>query len=238
MFRKLLGKVRRRIRLTAASPLIRSVKAERLTYLSQEKLQRLWDCLLEIEKNAVPGELLEFGVALGGSGVAIAQYARAGQRRFHGFDVFGMIPAPDSEKDDAKSRERYRVIAAGESHGIGGDQYYGYREDLFGEVCATFSRYGRPVDGETVTLHKGLFEDTWAQYPKTPVALAHIDCDWYAPVKFCLDSIAPLLAAGSVVVLDDYNDYGGCRAATDEFLTRCEASFKVLSGPNLILKRL
>jgi asparagine synthase (glutamine-hydrolysing) len=238
MLRKLFRTVRRTVRRTATPSLIRSVKTERLTYLSHEKLQRLWDCLLEMEKNAVPGELLEFGVALGGSGVAIAQYARAGHRRFHGFDVFGMIPAPDSEKDDAKSRERYRVIAAGESRGLGGEQYYGYRRELFSEVCATFARYGRPVDGETVTLHKGLFEDTWAQYPRTPVALAHIDCDWYAPVKFCLDSIAPLLGTGSVVVLDDYNDYGGCRVATDEFLTRCEASFRVLSGPNLILKRL
>ena len=236
----MLDKVIRRVvkawRKATLPPIVRSLKAERLTYLSFAKLARLQKCLREIEARQVPGALLEFGVALGGSAVLIAQHARPG-RAFHGFDVFGMIPPPSSDKDDAKSRERYELIAAGQSPGIGGDAYYGYRADLYEQVRATLARYGRPVDGESVTLHRGLFQDTWAAFRRQQVAFAHIDCDWYDPVRFCLEAVAPLLGPGSIVVLDDYNDYGGCRTATDEFLASRPGAFEVRAGANLVLVR-
>lgn len=50
-----------------------------------------------------------------------------------------------------------------------------------------------------------------------PVALAHVDVDWYDPVKTCLERIVPRLSVGGAVVLDDYHDWGGCRKAADEY---------------------
>lgn len=237
MLRKLTRRIAKACRKATLPPIVRSIKAERLTYLSFAKLARLQKCLRRIEVAQVPGALLEFGVALGGSAVLIAQHAHPGRRAFHGFDVFGMIPPPASDKDDARSRERYEVIAAGRSPGICGDTYYGYRTDLYGQVLATFARYGRPVDGETVALHRGLFETTWSAFRHPRVAFAHIDCDWYDPVRFCLEAVAPLLASGAIVVLDDYNDYGGCRTATDEFLASRPGAFEVRAGANLVLVR-
>lgn len=215
---------------------VRSVMRERLTYLSPAKLTRLTGALRDVVRRGVTGDILEFGIALGGSSVLLAKHANA-TRQFHGFDVFGMIPPPTSEKDDPKSKERYEVIAAGKSHGIGGDTYYGYRSDLFDSVCATFARYGRPVGDGRVFLHKGLFEETWSGYEHRPIAFAHIDCDWYDPVRFCLDAVLPRLAPGGVIVLDDYHDYGGCRTATDEFLSRHASVFSSDTGANLILRR-
>ena len=77
------------------------------------------------------------------------------------------------------------------------------------------------VDQDRVNLHKGLFQDTWPKAMKTieQIAFAHIDCDWYEPVKFCLNAIADRIAPGGAIVMDDYNDYVGCRTATREFLT-------------------
>jgi len=46
------------------------------------------------------------------------------------------------------------------------------------------------------------------------------DVDWYDPVKTCLDRIWPHLIVGGVIILDDYQDWGGCRKATDEFLLK------------------
>jgi O-methyltransferase len=77
----------------------------------------------------VSGDVLEFGVALGGSAIVLAGIAGLAHRRFYGFDVFEMIPAPTSEKDDEKSKQRYNLIASGKSEGIGGDLYYGYRNN-------------------------------------------------------------------------------------------------------------
>src|SRR5439155_13773429 len=141
-----------------------------------------------------------------------------------------------SDKDDETSRRRFKVIAAGASSGIGGELYYGYRADLFGDVVRAFARNGLKVDGDKVALIKGLFEDTWPQQSVDKIAFCHIDCDWYDPVKFCLEAVAPILATEGVIMLDDYYDYGGCRTAVEEFLA-VNVEFELLDGPNIILTR-
>lgn len=213
----------------------RAVLKERLTYLPLEKLRRLELSLAVMEREEVPGDILEFGLALGGSGIVLAGHA-GDKRRFHGFDVFGMIPPPDSEKDDRKSKERYAVINSGASVGIGGDEYYGYRDDLYEQVRASFARHGRPVDGDRIQLHKGLFEETWPNISVEQIAYAHIDCDWYDPVKFCLESVADKLSGGGIILIDDYHDYGGARTAVDEFMA-ARPDFLFEAGANPILRK-
>jgi asparagine synthase (glutamine-hydrolysing) len=128
------------------------------------------------------------------------------------------------------------VIASGQSTGLNGAVYYGYRTNLYDEVRASFERHGLPVDAEKVALHKGLFEETVPQSLGPAIALAHVDCDWYDPVKLCLGSLADRMTPGGIVVLDDYNDYGGCRIAAQEFLaTWPDYGFE--EGPNAILRR-
>lgn len=223
-------------RFRSPSALALEVRAAGLTYLSKRKLVRLEDEVRRVLRRRVPGDLVEFGVALGGSGVLLARAAVEADRRFVGYDVFGTIPPPTSEKDDAASRERFDLIEAGAATGIGGARYYGYEEDLYGKVVATFDRHGVPVDGTRVTLVQGLFEDSWKSDAVERIALAHIDCDWYDPVRFCLGAIADRLAPGGAVVIDDYHDYGGCRTATDEFLG-ARPDYARIEGRNLILRR-
>lgn len=231
----LLDKVMRRVALAQLQPIVRAVVRDKLTYLSPAKLKRLESAIARTKD--VKGDLLEFGVALGGSGIILAHDTKAG-REFHGFDVFGMIPPPTSNKDDSKSKERYAAIKAGQSEGIGGEEYYGYRTDLISDVKAAFSRHGVPVDGARVHLHQGLFEDTWDNAEVQAIAFAHIDCDWYDPVRFCLEACAAKLSVGGLLLIDDYNDYGGCRTAVDEFLAkRPEYGFEPGANPILVKTR-
>lgn len=211
----------------------RAVRDEGLTYLTVEKLLRLEKLIDRVKAAKVPGDFVEFGVALGGTAIILARHA-AGDRRFHGFDVFGMIPPPTSDKDDAASRERYDVIRSGKSEGINGETYYGYRKDLLKDVKDSFTRHGLAVDGDRIALHKGLFEDTLPHVPIHSIALAHVDCDWYDPVSYCLRSIAPRMSDGGAILLDDYNDYGGARAAVDDFC-RENGNFKFEKGANPVL---
>lgn len=233
MMRNLLRKVMGRASAARLQPKTREVVRDRLTYLPVEKLRRLERAILETKD--VPGDLVEFGVALGGSGIILAHDSRIG-RHFHGFDVFGMIPPPSSEKDDDKSKARYRVIKSGASAGIAGDEYYGYRPDLLSDVKASFARHGVPVEGTIIQLHKGLFEETWDGASIDSIALAHIDCDWYDPVAFCLKVCSEKLSDGGLIIIDDYNDYGGCRTAVDEFL-RARPDFAIEHGMNPILRK-
>lgn len=212
----------------------RQIREERLTYLPVRKLVRIEAALSEIRRRNVQGDIVEFGVALGGSAILLANEA-LNQRRFFGLDVFAMIPPPDSDKDDSKSKERYRTIASGNAKGLGGDAYYGYRDDLYEHVSALLARFGAPVDGKQINLVKGLFQDTLPTLDINRIAFAHIDCDWYDPVRYCLAETAKRLSPGGLIVIDDYNDYAGCRTAVDEFL-RLRPDFRMDGGQNPILR--
>jgi O-methyltransferase len=217
------------------SAIARSVRRDRLTYLSPEKIGRL-ERFSKKAMDRVEGSVVEFGVALGGSAIILATLARQRSAHFHGLDVFGMIPPPD-QHDGPDVHARYETIRSGQSSGIDGDTYYGYRPDLLSDVRSAFVRHGLSLD-EDILLHKGLFEETWPDIPDPVIAFAHVDCDWYDPVTFCLNALHPRVRAGSVILLDDYHDYSGCRKAVDEFLATRPDAYRVSDGPNLALERL
>lgn len=112
---------------------------------------------------------------------------------------------------------RYQEIVAGKSEGIGGDQYYGYMDDLKNRVEQSFKDFGLEVKDNNVTLVKGLYEDTLSKKDKSPVAFAHIDCDWYDSVMVCLERITPRLSTGGVMIIDDYDAWSGCKKAVDDY---------------------
>jgi asparagine synthase (glutamine-hydrolysing) len=233
--KSLFKSIRRFVDFATLDAVTRAVVRDRLTYLSYEKLKRIRRALAEIKDSR--GDIIEFGVDLGGSGIILARRAGA-SRRFIGFDVFGMIPPPTSEKDDTKSKERYEVISSGKSQGLNGDVYYGYKKELFKEVTESFARHGVPVDWKRIFLYQGLFETTWPAADETidAIALAHIDCDWYDPVLFCLNACADKLVEGGILIIDDYNDYGGCRTAVDEFVSK-RTDFRLEPGANPFLRK-
>lgn len=212
-----------RLNALAAGVLAWKIRRDRLTYLSYERLASLRYATKEVR--TVPGAVVECGVALGGSGILLATHLK--DRAFHGYDVFGQIPPPGPD-DPAEAHERYEVIASGTSAGLGGDTYYGYMGDLLQRVSESFARYGLKPH-----LHQGLFEKTLN--PTWPIALAHIDCDWYDPIKLCLERITPWLSPGARVVLDDYFVFGGAKRATDEFMSTHPGFTVIRKAGHLVL---
>src|SRR3546814_9291663 len=83
---------------------------------------------------------------------------------------------------------------------LNGDPYYGYRDDLYEHVSTQLARFGTPVDGARINLVKGLFEETLPSLDIERIAFAHIDCDWYDPVRYCLDETSRRLAPGGIIV--------------------------------------
>ena len=216
-------------------PLARRVRQANLTYLNRNKLHSLVANLKGLDARKVEGDIYEFGIALGGSSILMC-HLMGPERRFHGYDLFGMIPPP-SEKDGPDTHNRYEKIVKGESRGLNGDPYYGYETDLYTKVVGNFAGMDLQVDGEHIALHQGLFEDTLRLESGAKIALAHVDCDWYDPVMFCLTSVAPHMTPGGRIIIDDYNDYQGCKDASDAFLAGND-DFRMLSTqPHAILER-
>lgn len=175
-----------------------------------------------VEQSGRNGIILEAGCALGGSAILMTALKRP-TRPLRIYDVFETIPPP-SERDGNDARSRYSVIARGESPGIGDDPYYGYVPDLLRRIRASFDAFELPPADNHVTFVRGLVEDTLRV--DEPVALAHLDVDWYEPTLACLERIEPHLVAGGSLVIDDYFDWSGCRRAVDDyFATRDRSRF-------------
>jgi hypothetical protein len=211
---------------------IARARKEHLTYLKPDNLRELAARVLDVEKQGLPGLVIEAGTARGGSAIVMAA-AKSPERPMKVYDVFGMIPPP-SDQDGSDVHDRYEKITSGEARGPGGETYYGYRDDLYAEVEASFSRLGVPTSERNVDLVKGLFEDTIDL--DEPVAIAHLDGDWYESTMTCLTRIAPLVVPGGRIVLDDYYTWSGCRTAVDEYFKDREG-FRLEHGSRLHVVR-
>lgn len=151
----------------------------------------------------VPGAFVECGVYRGGSaGVLAFEAMRTPDRELWLFDAFAGMP-PASDKDD----DRARAI---EGEFVGSEQ----------QTRRILERVG--MDPARTHLRAGWFEDTFPAADVAPVALLHVDCDFYDPVKLTLETFYPRLSPGAYVVINDYGSYEGCRVATDEFLAAIE----------------
>jgi len=92
-----------------------------------------------------------------------------------------------------------------------------------------------PVEENHVHLVKGLFEDVLRV--EQPVALAHIDGDWYSSVMSCLQQIEPHLITGGVLVIDDYDHWSGCRKAVDEYFADKQDKYRFVRKSRLHIVR-
>jgi len=212
---------------------IRGVRAQKLTYLSRQALSDLYEAVQRLEQQNLRGLIIEAGVALGGSAIILAK-SKAPARPLHLYDVFAMIPPP-SENDGPDAHARYAEIAGGRSTGIKGDPYYGYEGGLLAKVKRNFAQFDIDLGQAHMHIWPGLFEDTLRI--DQPVALAHIDCDWYQSVMLCLERITPYLIPGGVLVIDDYRDWSGCKRAVDEYFAGRDDEFRFVMRARLQIER-
>ena len=196
--------------------LIDEIRAAHLTYCGPPKLENLSEAVMRVCREGVKGDFIEAGVALGGSAILLGKL-KPSHAILRLYDVFSMIPPPGTN-DGEDAHQRYHEIRSGNSSGLGGNTYYGYMDQLLEQVAANLATFGLDCEADHIELVPGLFDDTL--HPQGAVACAHVDCDWYDPVRICIDRILPKLSCGGVLVFDDYSSYSGCRRAVDELLAQ------------------
>lgn len=205
----------------AGYQVITSVSKQGLTYLDMGALVDLYNSVRAVEIRQVDGVLVEAGSALGGSAIVMAKSKNAA-RPFFLYDVFEMIPPPSS-RDGKDAHNRYQEIVSGKAQGIQDGAYYGYEDDLVLKVEERFDRFGLPLDPNNIKIVQGLYENSLIM--NAPVALAHLDCDWYDSVMTCLERIVPYLAPGGVLIIDDYAEWSGCKKAVDDYFVKTDNEF-------------
>jgi hypothetical protein len=120
---------------------------------------------------------------------------------------------------------------------FGFDSFEGFPEDwpAMGAKKGHFAVKKLPVVRENVTLIKGWFDEslpTFLAQNKGMIGFLHVDCDLYSSTKIIFDSLQPRLAAGAVIVFDDYFNHPeweqGEHKAFNEFLTKAGLSAEFL----------
>lgn len=221
------------LRSPARFAVLHRIRSQKLSYLEMAALIDLYEAVENVEKQKIPGVLIEAGTALGGSAIAMAA-AKQPERALFVFDAFETIPPP-SERDDSDAHQRYALIQSGKAVGLKGTPYYGYQTNLLQQVEQNFVRFGFPLSAHHINLVKGYYIDTLRV--DQPVAIAHLDCDWYDSVMTCLERIVPYLAIGGRLIIDDYAHWSGCRRAVEDFFGGRREGFEFIMKSRLHIVR-
>lgn len=171
------------------------------TMSSPARLRALYMAVDRISRLGINGDIVECGTARGGSAglLGLTMQNRNRNRLLWVFDTFEGLPPPTLQDPDYEIAKNY----------IG--TCYGSLED----VESLFVKLGIL---DRVRLVKGLFQKTLPHADVGPIAVLHLDGDWYESIKICLHHLYDRVSPGGVIQIDDYGHWEGARKALQEFL--------------------
>ncbi len=172
------------------------------TLLKFPALFELYEIIKTLEKENIPGGIVEMGSYQGGSGAFMAHYA---ERDVWLFDSFEGLPAPSAE-DFAPGHPELDKLKMG---------YFKSEKKVLDEVLNLLS----PSESKRVHVVEGWFEDTVPEIKKSvsSIALLHLDADLYRSTKYSLEQFYGQVSPGGFVVINDYKNWPGVRRALYEF---------------------
>jgi Macrocin-O-methyltransferase (TylF) len=166
------------------------------------RLDNLQDCVTEVIREKIPGDLIETGVWRGGACILMRAVLKAHGDRSRIVwlaDSFEGLPRPNRDLYPAETDPRLAegMFSAG-----------------LAQVKANFRRYN--LLDEQVQFLVGWFRDTLPRAPFEKLALMRLDGDLYESTMDALVNLYPKLSIGGYVIIDDYF-LDCCRSAVDEF---------------------
>jgi len=161
-------------------------------------LEKLYALAQDVVARNVPGDFVECGVWKGGSAAAVACAFRHTDRRAWLFDSFEGMSKP--KPVDGAFAAQYADALVGSE-----------------EKAREAMQIVRFPEGKCI-IRKGWFSDTFTEPLPQKVSLLHIDADWYDNVTLSLNTFYDRVAAGGIIILDDFGHWEGCREAFYDFV--------------------
>lgn len=173
------------------------------TMVSLPRLRKLYELGETLAQGEIGGAVVECGVWNGGSSAMIAAGLHAHQetRTFWLFDSFEGLPEP-TEKDGKAVQTRY---------------FPGWCTGAVTRVEEAHNLAGTPPT--SLQIVPGWFDETLSHQVEAigPIALLHVDADWYDSVYTVFETMYSHVVTGGVIVIDDYGSWSGCRRALEDF---------------------
>jgi O-methyltransferase len=212
------------------SNLLLSWRVHGHTYLTMAGLVNIRTLARLADKEAIEGAFVECGVWRGGCAGIMGRFAEASGRRLWLFDSFEGMPEATTRDIGKEANE----LACGRKDGrlIPVGTNVASLEDV---KELLHHRFGlRPT---TVVFRKGWFQHTVeaSRAEVGPVAILHIDADWYESTRVCLEGLYNNVAKGGFIVIDDYGFFPGCKAAVDDFLARRNLDVQLITVDDTVV---
>lgn len=162
------------------------------TMIGLKRLQNLQDCITDVVRQNIPGDLIETGVWRGGAAIFMRAVLKAlgdKERIVWLADSFAGLPPP--------SPDLYPADKGADFH---------LSNDVLGvsleDVKANFARY--ELLDDRVRFLKGWFKDTLPTAPIDKLSVLRLDGDLYESTMTALESLYPKLSIGGYAIVDDY----------------------------------
>jgi hypothetical protein len=174
------------------------------TLLGLRRLNNLQQCVEEVLKDDVPGDLVETGVWRGGASIlmrAILKARGVHHRKVWAADSFEGLPVGDPtryplDRNSTFHRERGFAVS-------------------IEEVRHNFEKYGLLDD--QVEFVKGWFCETLPKLTAHRWGVIHLDGDMYQSTFEALMNLYPGLSVGGYIIIDDFGAVPACQQAVLDF---------------------
>lgn len=190
----------------------------RFTMLPPSRLENLCDVVRRSNELGLEGDIVQCGVWHGGSAALMGHIDHATsngtRRQIWMYDSFEGMPRPTAN-DGEKERKAY---------------FEGWDKGDPLRVRKAFEAFGLSVDDHQVV--PGWFAQTFSDAYNGPIAVLHVDADWYDSVKAVLDRFYDQVVPGGFVVLDDFHKWPGCSHAVADFSNERGVEFDILRVDN------
>ena len=181
--------------------------SEAETMAGLQRLDNVQQCVVDVLRNQVPGDLIETGVWRGGITILMRAVLKAygnTERIVWAADSFAGLPVPNAEKYAADAGLDISVEAGFEVLAVPVEA-----------VQANFARYGLLDD--QVRFLVGWFRDTLPTAPIERLAVLRLDGDLYESTMDALTSLYPKLSVGGYLIIDDYFAWESCAKAVNDY---------------------
>ena len=185
-------------------------KVKPFTLVGLERSYALYQSVLYVIRNEIPGDFVECGVWKGGSCMLIALTLikeKITSRGIWLYDSFEGMSKPGDKDGDAEKKEWQEKSTGKDS------STWCYADEEEVKQYLLSSGYPPPQ----FNFIKGKVEETIPGRIPEKIALLRLDTDWYASTKHELIHLFPILQKEGVLIIDDYGAWEGARHATDEY---------------------
>jgi O-methyltransferase len=177
------------------------------TELSIAALFNLFTAVEYVIKSDIKGDIVECGVHLGGSimaiEIALMKLASNPQQKVYALDTFGgFLRRSDKLDINLKTGAPACLIESDST-----DYTSGSTDNM------------KSVGYEGLIIVKGDVLETIPQLNVNKIAILRLDTDTYDTTKFELENLYHYVSPGGVIIIDDYGYTRGCKKAVDDFIS-------------------